>query len=137
MTAMTGEAFPDTRDVLFEMIDGGEFAGVTVAAFYQLPIDYAERATVGETPIVLIYTSGGTQGWIDRVDRATYEVYAPGTQAVEVAEAIRAHVVGSGHDLEAGYVDDIACDITPHDVPHASEAVNLARAGLLVTTRPL
>ena len=127
--------FPNTRDVLYELIDGAEFAGRTVTAYYQLPVDYSMQAQ--GSPVVLIYTAGGTQGWIDRVDRATVEVYAPGTAAVEVAEGIAAAVVGQGHDLAAGYVDEIVCDITPHDVPHASEAVNLARAGYLDTTRPI
>lgn len=136
MTALTeGLVFPNTRDVLFELIDGREFSGAQVAAFYQLPVDYAADAS--ETPQVLIYTAGGTQGWIDRVDRATIEVYAPGQQAEFVANAIVSAVVGQGHDLAAGYVDEIRCDITPHDVPFQSEVVNLARAGLLVTTRPI
>lgn len=132
-TAEADLVFPDTRDVLFELIDGGEFAGSVVAAAYRLPVDYATRPEV----TALIYTSGGTQGWVDRVDRATVEVYAPGEQAMRVAEAIRAVLVGDGHDLAAGYVDEITCDITPHDVPHAAETVALARAGYLVTTRPI
>lgn len=132
-TAEADLVFPDTRDVLFELIDGGEFAEVEVAAVYRLPVDYATRDSV----TALIYTSGGTQGWVDRVDRATVEVYAPGEQAMRVAEAIRAALVGDGHDLDAGYVDEITCDITPHEVPHAAETVALARAGYLVTTRPI
>lgn len=132
-TATEDLVFPDTRDVLYELIDEGSFAGKVATAFYQLPVDYATR----EGATVLIYTTGGTQGWVDRVDRATVEVYAPGETAVKVAEAIRARIVGAGHDLAAGYVDDIACDITPHDVPHAAETVNLARAGYLVTSRPV
>jgi hypothetical protein len=133
--------FPDTREVLFELIDGGAFSGRTVAAYYLMPVDdrgrpaYADLGT--DEAVALIYTTGGTQGWIDRVDRATVEVYAPGTAAVDVAEAIRARIVGEGIDTAEGYVDEISCDVTPHDVPHASEAVNLGRASYLVTTRPL
>lgn len=141
--------YPDTRDALYELIDQGTFAGYHVDAFYQLPVDYATRQNEGTnkpTATVLIYSTGGTEGWIDRVDRATVEVYAPGPDSVRVAEAIRSHLAGDQslwgtegkpHDLDAGYIDGIRCETTPHDVPHAAETVNLARAGYLVTSRPI
>lgn len=132
--AVDGLVFPDTREVLYELIDGQTFAGREVTAYFQLPADWLEVAEQGAA--VLVYTSGGNQGWIDRTDRATVEVYAPGTAAVAVAEGIRAAIVGQGHDLVAGYVDEVRCDITPHDIPYVSEAVNQARMGLLVTSRP-
>lgn len=127
--------YPDTREALYELIDGRVFAARTVTAYFQLQIDYQDVAQDGAA--VLIYTTGGTEGHVDRVDRATIEVYAPGTAAVEVAEAIRALIVDRPHDLTAGYVDDITCNVTPHDVPYQSEAVNLARTVYLVTSRPL
>lgn len=132
---MPAAAYPDTRDALYELIDGRTFAGRTVTAYYQLQLDYATAAQDG--PVVLIYTTGGSEGLVDRVDRATVEVYAPGTAAVEVAEAIRVAVVDRPHDLEAGYIDSVRTDITPHDVPYQSELVNLARVSFLVTSRPL
>ena len=139
MSIVEGLLYPDTRDALYELVDGKTFAGYETTAFYQLPVDYAERSAPPNELVAtaLIYTTGGTEGWVDRVDRATIEVYAPGPDAVKVAEAIRAAIVGHGHELEAGYIDEISCDITPHDVPHQAETVNLARAGYLVTTRPL
>lgn len=127
--------FPDTREVLFELLDGRTFAGRLVSMYFQLPVDFTTPRAGEATG--LVYTTGGTQGFIDRVDRATIEIYAPGTAAVEVAEAIRASIVGDGIDTAEGYVDSITCDVTPHDVPHVSEAVNLARMSLLVTSRPL
>ena len=133
MSIVEGLLYPDARDALYELVDGKTFADYQATAYYQLPVDYASR----EGATVLIYTTGGTEGWVDRVDRATVEVYAPGPDAVKVAEGIRAAIVGHGHELEAGYIDEISCDITPHDVPHQAETVNLARAGYLVTTRPL
>lgn len=126
--------YPDTRDALYELIDGREFAGRTATAYYQLGLDYT---TVGQAgAAVLIYTTGGSEGAIDRVDRATVEVYAPGTKAVEVAEAIRAAIVDRPHDLEAGFIDNISTDVTPHDIPFQSELVNQARVTFLVTVRP-
>lgn len=129
---MSGLTYPDTRDVLFELIDGQEFAGYTAQAVYQLPIDFATR----EGLTVLIFTTGGTEGYVDRVDRATVEVYAPAPDAVRASEEIRAAIVGEGHDLVAGYVDTIACDVTPHDIPFTADT-SQARTGYLVTTRPL
>lgn len=128
--------FLDVREALLELVDGKTFAGRQVSGWFHLPADFVARATTGETPLVLIYTTGGTQGWIDRVDRATVEVFAPGTDAVQILEAIRADIVGDAHDLAAGYVDDISCDVTPHEVPFASDVVNQARMSLLVTSRP-
>lgn len=126
--------YPDTREVLSALIDGHEFAGRLATTYFQLQTDYQSVAQDGAA--VLIYTTGGTEGHIDRVDRATIEVYAPGTDAVAVSEAIRAAIVESDHDTAAGYVDDVRCEVTPHDVPFPSELVNQARATYLVTARP-
>ena len=120
-----------------ELIDGQTFAGRTVHAFVQLPADYLDVATGEATAAVQIYTGGGTEGFIDRVDRATVEAYAPGTAAVDVLEEIHTRLVNgtNPHDLAVGYVDRISPDVTPHDVPYVSEATNQARATYLVTTR--
>ena len=142
--------YPDTRDALYELIDGRTFAGRKAVAYYRITVDNQGRPaylTMGpDEATVLLYTVGGTQGYIDRVDRATVEVYAPGTSAVEVAEAIAAEIAGDPalygmggkpHDLDAGYIDGISVEVTPHDVPFQSDLVNLARATYLVTSRPL
>lgn len=126
--------YPDAREALYELVSGEQFAGRTVTAYFQLQLDYVTVAQAGAA--VLLYTTGGTEGHIDRVDMATIEVYAPGTKAVEIAEAIRAAIVDRPHDLDVGYIDDITCTVTPHDVPYQSEAVNLARAVYAITTRP-
>jgi|SRR5690625_501561 len=128
------------REAAFELIDGRWFTDLTgtdrqAFAFYQLPGDYLN---VGDDKAsVALYTTGGNEGDYDRTDRLTVEVYAPGTAAVEVAEAIKTLLVNNGadHDLQAGYVDEVRCDITPHDVPFPAD-VNQARVGFLVTHRP-
>lgn len=129
--------YADPRDFLFELIDGMAVDGTTVSAFYRLPGDYTTPDPARAS--TLIYATGGTEGAIDRVDRVTVEVYAPGTTAVRVAEAVRARLVNDGypHDLEAGLVDEIRCDVTPHDVPFVAETVNQANAVYLVEHRPL
>lgn len=129
---MTGH--PSARDALFELVDAQEFAGRTATAYTQLQVDYEDVAVDGAA--VLIYTTGGTKGHIDRVDRATIEVYAPGELAVQVLEAISAAIVDQDHDTAAGYIDDVQADVVPHEIPYASDRVNHARATFLVESRP-
>lgn len=131
------------REAAHELIDGRWFEGLPVApagrrqafAFFELPNDFEnvgdDKASVG------LYTTGGNRGDLDRTDRLTVEVYAPGTDAVRICEAIADLLVNDGldHDLQAGYVDEIRCDVTPHDVPTV-RSLNQARAVFLVTYRP-
>lgn len=132
MTALA-TLYPSARDAVFTLTDGVEFDGETVAAYYQLQVDFADRL-----PAALIYVTGGTEGYIDRVDRLTVEVYAPGEQALKIAEDIRAAIVDEPLDIPGvGYIDDIHCDVTPHDVPYQNERINMAAATYLVTSRPL
>ena len=128
--------FPDTRDALFDLIDGSTHLGDTVRAVYQLPAD-AYGTVQGPFPLALIYTSGGTQGFVDRVDRAAVEVYAPGQKAVQTLESISASIVGGDIETPSGYVDSIEPDATPADVPYPSDTLNKAVATFLVTVRPV
>lgn len=135
---MTGLGYvPDlAREAAFELINGLTVEDRLVLAFYQLPGDYLD---VGDDKAsVALYTTGGNEGDFDRTDRLTVDVYAPGTTAVLVAESIKNLLVNDGfaHDLEVGYVDEIRCDVTPHDVPFPGGDVNQARAVFLVTHRP-
>lgn len=124
------------REAAFELINARWFGSRQAFAFYQLPDDFLD---VGDDKAsVALYTTGGNRGDWDRTDRLTVEVYAPGTDAVTVAEAISDRLVNDGgpHDLEAGYVDEFRVDVTPHDVPFPGGGVNQARVVLLVTHRP-
>ena len=128
--------FPDSKAGLFDLIDGSVHDGETVLAFYHLQAD--ERGSLqGPFPIAHIYGSGGTQGFIDRVERRTVEVYAPGEQAVNVLESIVALVCGADIETPSGYFDSITCDGTPDDVPYQSDTLNRALATLLITSRPI
>ena len=128
--------FPDTRSALFDLIDGAAHEGVTVRAVYHLPAD-AYGALQGPYPIAHVYVTGGTEGYVDRVDRATIDVYAPGEQAVNVLESIRASIRGENIETPSGFLDRIDPDITPADVPYQSDTLNRATATFLVTSRPL
>ena len=128
--------FPDVRDALFDLVDGAVHEGEPVKAVYQLPAD-GYGAVQGPFPVALIYTTGGTKGFVDRVDRATIEVYAPGQQAVNTLESISASILGSDIETPSGYIDSIEADITPADTPYQSDTLNRAVATFLVTVRPV
>lgn len=128
--------FPDTRDALFDLIDGATHLGQPVRAVYQIPAD-EYGAIQGPFPVALIYVTGGTKGFVDRVDRATIEVYAPGQQAVNTLESISASIIGTDIETPSGFIDSIEADITPADIPYQSDTLNKATATFLVTSRPL
>jgi len=128
--------FPDTRDALFDLIDGATHLGQPVRAVYQIPAD-DYGAIQGPFPVALIYVTGGTRGFVDRVDRATIEVYAPGQAAVNTLESIAASIIGEDIETGSGFIDKIEADITPADIPYQSDTLNKATATFLVTSRPI
>ena len=129
--------FPDARDALFDLINGATHLGEPVRAVYQLSADTSTGAVQGPFPVALIYATGGTKGFVDRVDRATVEVYAPGQQAVNTLESIAASIVGTDIETPSGYIDGIEQDVVPVDVPYQSDTLNKAAATFLVTSRPI
>lgn len=131
-----GLVFPDARDCLFDLIDGATHLGQPVRAVYALPADNY-GALQGPFPVALIYVTGGNRGFVDRVDRATIEVYAPGTAAVNTLESISASIIGADIETPSGHVDAIEADVTPADIPYQSDTLNKAMATFLVTSRPL
>ena len=128
--------FPDTRDALFDLIDGETHMGQPVRAVYQIPAD-DYGAIQGPFPVALIYVTGGTRGFVDRVDRATIEVYAPGQAAVNTLESIAASIIGEDIETGSGFIDKIEADITPADIPYQSDTLNKAVGTFFVTSRPL
>lgn len=128
------------RKAAFELIDGRWFTDLygedrQAFAFYQLPPDYLDVGT--DKASVSLYTTGGNRGDWERTDRLTVDVYAPGTDAIDISEAISDLLVNDllPHDLDAGYVDEFQVDVTPHDVPFPAD-VNQAQTVYLVTHRP-
>lgn len=128
--------FPDARDSLFDLIDGATHEGSPVRAVYQIPAD-SYGAIQGPFPIALIYTTGGTKGFVDRVDRATIEVYAEGQQALNTLESIGASIIGSDIGTPSGFLDSIEAESVPADTPYQSDTLNKAVATFLVTSRPI
>lgn len=131
-----GLVFPDVRECLTDLVDGTEHLGEPVRMVWHLPADNY-GALEGPFPVVLVYMTGGTEAYIDRVDRVTLECYAPGTQAVNTLESIKAFICGTDVETAHGYLDGISVDQVPADVPYASDTLNQANMTLLVTSRPL
>lgn len=128
--------FPEARSCLFDLLDGSTHEEERLRAVYHLPVgEYGHLEA--PFPIAHVYVTGGTEGYIDRVDRATIDVYAPGEQAVQILESVRAYICGEGIETPSGYLDKIESDITPADVPYQSDTLNKATATFLVTSRPI
>lgn len=128
--------FPDTRDALFDLIDGATHLGEPVRCVYQIPAD-KYGAILGPFPIALVYSGGGNRGFVDQVDRATIELYAPGQQAVNTLVSISASIIGTDIETPSGFIDSIEANVTPADVPYQSDTINKAVATFLVTSRPI
>lgn len=126
-----GYTFPIVRDAIDEALDGGTFASVPVTTYKHLTVDFAETL-----PAVQIIDFGGVEAFIERTDRVGVDVYAEGEKAGQVAEAIKSWLVDN-HDVGGITVDAWAVEITPHDVPYASDRVNLCSAVYRATTRPV
>lgn len=135
--------FPDVRSALLDLLNGSIHfdpktrADVTVTAKYHLGAD-EYGALLGPFPLAQIYfAQPGTQGYVDRVDRIAIDVYAPGEQAVNALESIRAFISGTDIETPSGYLDSIESDSMPVEVPYQSDTLNQATATFFVTTRPL
>lgn len=131
-----GLVFPDVRECLTDLVDGTVHLDRAVRMVWHLPAD-DYGVLQGPFPVVLVYATGGTEGFVDRVDRVTLECYAPGTQAVNTLESIKSFICGSGIETAHGYLDSITVEQVPTDIPYASDTLNKADATFFVTSRPL
>lgn len=131
-----GLVFPDVRECLFDLIDGTEHLGSPVRAVFHLPSDVYGTID-GPFPLVQIVATGGTEGYVDRVDRVTLDCYAPGQVAVNTLESVKAYLRGTDVSTAHGYLDSITVDQVPTDIPYQSETLNKATGTFLVTSRPI
>src|SRR5699024_4059610 len=125
--------FPDTRGAVWDLINGAEHVGVTVHAAYHMGTD-SYGVPSGPFPVALITTEPGTQGYVDRKERITVDVYAPGAQTMNVAQSIYASIVGTDIDTPSGCLDEVQADQTPDERPYQSDllarpAVRVVRPG--------
>lgn len=132
--------FPDARAAVLELIDGSthEFNGATyeVPGYYSQPSDENGQHVVSG-PQAIIYRTGGQEGWIDRVDQITVDLFAPlGELAVKVLESIKDDITGENIETPEGFLDSVSVRTVPVDVPYGF-GISLARATFDVVTRPL
>lgn len=126
--------YPYAREAVDELIHGNEFAGYAVRACYRLEMDSLLPENL---PVAVISQTGGTEGYVDRVDRVEVVVYAIGTEGLTVAEAIRSNLVGRPHDTSVGFVDDIVVETVPVDLPYPDPKYTQTQTVYRVTTRPI
>lgn len=133
---INGLVFPDTKLALLDLIDGATHEGETVRAVTWLQAgEYGVLA--GPYPLAHITGRPGTTGYVDRVDRRTIDLYAPGEMALNVLESITASICGTGIETPSGYLDMIEVDENPEESPYQSDTLNKATVTLLVTSRPI
>lgn len=140
--------FPDTKAAVWDLIDGTEHVAYfdaenqpvmvrVVAAYRQSANEHGSPvASTGEVEVV-ITQDPGTQGFIDRVDRISLDVYAPGEQPMNVLNSLLGLLVGEDIETPSGYLDSVTVDQTPHEIPYPSDILWHAMCRLLVTVRPI
>ena len=131
-----GLVFPDVRECLNDLIDGTTHLETIVRSVFHLQAD-DRGSLLGPFPLVQVVATGGTESYVDRVDRVTLDCYAPGQQAVNTLESVKAFLRGTDIETPHGYLDEIRVDQVPTDIPYQSETLNKATATFLVTSRPI
>lgn len=124
--------FPSVRNILYDVLDGQEFAGDRLQAYFRLQSDYTDHL-----PAALIFSVGGQQTGPQKVERVRVDTYGVGTRSETVAEAINAKLTSSWHITDHGRIDRITVEVTPHDVPDMNPGVNLTSAVYRAVLRPL
>lgn len=132
--------FPDTRAAILELIDGTthEYNDTfhEVPAYYSQPSDENGQHVV-TGPQAVVYATGGQEGYVDRVDQITVDLFAPrGELAVKVLESIKDDITGENIDTPEGFLDTVAVRTVPVDVPYGF-GISLARVTFDVITRPV
>ena len=134
---MEGEIFPDTRRAVISLINSTDHLGVPVLAVKHLNTD-PKGTLVGPFPVAQVLSApGGKEGYVDRVDKISIQVYAEGEAAERTLEAITAFITGDGIETEYGYLDSIETDEVPTEYEYPSETLNKATATYFVTVRPI
>lgn len=130
------EEFPDARAAVFDLIDGQSFAGHEVLSFYHIPANDHGQIDPATLPFALIFSDGGSVGYLDQVEQVTVEVYGDGELAMKVAKEIRQRVCGQNLETAQGFFDAIKADRVPSDAPYSGYTMK-ATLLLAATSRPL
>lgn len=88
--------------------------------------------------IVHVQDAGGTEQSVFRTDRLIIDVYATGRSAAkDLAEAVKAALVGRPHSSPDGVIDKVTVDVTPSMEPFQSETVCKFNAIYRAESRPI
>lgn len=123
--------FPDGVQAVLDLIDARVFNGAPVRAGTFMPLD-----SLADEPFALVIGEGGQPGYVDQVERVRVEVYGPYNDPLDIAQSMRAQLVGDNIDTPSGFLDNIKADQVPTMRPY-HETVSVATLMLSVTTRPI
>lgn len=133
-----GLVFPDTLQILTDLLDGEIHLDKPVTVAWHLEVLPENPSQLkGPFPLLHILPPRGTEGFLDKVDRVTFELYREGGRASQVLESVKASIVGTDIESDAGYLDAVRVVTAPEDVPYQSDTLTLARASFDITTRPV
>lgn len=123
--------FPEGREGLFVLIDGGTFAGHVVQSCFVLDLGFEDSL-----PVAQIYVQRGQPGSVDRTEWVVVNVFAAPGEAIPILENIGQTVCGPAVSVPAvGLFDSIRYEETPFDVPYQSDRVMQAQAVFRMTAR--
>lgn len=129
---MSDLVWPDARRAVHTLMQGFEYGGQVVEAFYILPLHFETN----NLPCVNTYVQRSAEGYIDRVTWVVVDVYTAPGESIDIAEAIVSAVANQPHDVPGvGYLDSVEVEQMPTDMPRPDE-VEQAQFILRVTTRP-
>lgn len=135
---IAGLVFPDTMQILTDILDGEEHLGKPVTVAWHLEVmEDNPSALKGPFPLLHIHPPRGTEGFLDKVDRVTLELYYEGGRAAPTLESIKASIVGTDIEAPSGYLDTVRVVTAPEEVPYQSDTLTLARATFDITLRPV
>lgn len=125
---MSALVWPDARKAVHVLIRDLGIA----EPFYILPHPLTDHL-----PAVNTHVQRSTEGYVDRVVWVMVDVYAAPGESISIAESIVTAVSNGPHEVPGvGYIDDIAVEQVPADVPLPDE-MEQAQFVLRVTARPV
>lgn len=130
--------FPDTRQCLTDLIHQTEHLGQVVRVQWIVQANGTGGLDAARLPVVEIYlTSGGTEGYLDRADRLSLACYAPGNDAMNILESVRASILGTGIETPHGYLDQVRVINAPAPSAYVSDLYDRALMTVEVIVRPI
>lgn len=122
--------FPDTERAVMEILDG-----LGLETTIHLPKDYAT-----DTPLVQVLNLPGNPGPEPFLRTETIQVNVHGRDRDPtrvVANQIRDALTAGPHGTTYGLLDQVTCQVSPHDVILDGDLLNIYSATYLIDVRPI